>query len=97
MVEEEVQREVEMENGGCFATSEASKDQVNLDADGHTKQTQKNMQSKTKRQKKKARERERERERERKEVNAVAVASSLCVEKVYCLLSLCCSLELVSV
>jgi hypothetical protein len=43
MVEEEVQREVEMENGGCFATSEASKDQVNLDAYGHTKQTQKNM------------------------------------------------------
>jgi hypothetical protein len=40
---EEVQREVEMENGGCFATSEASKDQVNLDAYGHTKQTQKNM------------------------------------------------------
>jgi hypothetical protein len=45
----------------------------------------------------KRQERERERERERKEVNAVAVASSLCVEKVYCLLSLCCSLELVSV
>jgi hypothetical protein len=40
---EEVQMEVEMENGGCFATLEASKDQVNLDAYGHTKQTQKNM------------------------------------------------------
>jgi len=31
------------QNGGCFATSEASKDQVNLDADGHTKQTQNKM------------------------------------------------------
>jgi hypothetical protein len=38
---EEVQREVEMENGGCFATSEASKDEENLDTDGHTKQSKK--------------------------------------------------------
>jgi hypothetical protein len=38
---EEVRREVEMKNGGCFATSEASKDQENQDADGHTKQSKK--------------------------------------------------------
>ncbi len=86
-----------MENGGCFATSEASKDEENLDTDGHTKQSKK-MQTKTKRQKngERERERQRERERERKEVNAVAMASSLCVEKVIAFKSVC-SLELVSV
>lgn len=83
---EGVQREVEMGNGGCFATSEASKDQENLDADGHTKQSKKNVEKCSQRlNDRKKGERERERE---KRLMLLLWLLLLCVEKVIAL-SLC--------
>ncbi len=78
---EGVQREVEMGNGGCFATSEASKDQENLDADGHTKQSKKKCSQRLNDRKKGERERE-------KRLMLLLWLLLLCVEKVIAL-SLC--------